>query len=156
MFLVSDTLESRHKRIRSFLDRESVIAILLAAADFEWTVRRAILALGRSPTKCIRENVLANSWGIEAYKSCWKQEVEPRFHKRLAELVSDSDWQFFKSDAYPLRDRLIHGIRGTVGGPYARKRVEAILGISKALVEFADDHCEPVYGRRIRRSKPRG
>ena len=36
VFLVSDTLEERHAKIRGFLNkRDAPIAILLAAADFE-------------------------------------------------------------------------------------------------------------------------
>lgn len=55
MFFVNDTQEHRHKFIRSFLKKDTApIAVLLAAIDFEWTVKRAILAFGTSPTKDLR------------------------------------------------------------------------------------------------------
>ena len=56
MFLINDTMEERHQTIRSFLSSDPMIAVILAAADFEWTVRRAILALGTLPTKEIRKH----------------------------------------------------------------------------------------------------
>jgi hypothetical protein len=53
--LVSDTQENRHAQIRRLLvDQKAVIAVLLAAADVEWTIRRAIIALGTSPTAYLR------------------------------------------------------------------------------------------------------
>jgi hypothetical protein len=152
MFLVSDTPKARHEKIRSFLEREPVIAVLLAAVDFEWTVRRAILALGNNPTKFIRENVINRTSGLDDYKESWREEVKPRFGVGLAGVIPA--WEFFKTQAYPLRNRLVHGVSGTVGTPYATKRVEAILRASAALVTFAECHSEPIYGRHIRRTKP--
>jgi hypothetical protein len=153
MFLVSDTPKARHEKIRSFLEREPVIAVLLAAVDFEWTVRRAILALGRNPTKFIRENVINRASGLGDYKDSWRDEVKPSFRVGLAEVIPA--WEFFKTEAYPLRNRLVHGVSGVVGTAYAAERVEAILKASAALVTFAECHKEPIYGRHIRRSKPR-
>jgi hypothetical protein len=46
MFLVKDNINYRQTKIRSFLSNEPAIAVILAAADFEWSVRRAIRALG--------------------------------------------------------------------------------------------------------------
>jgi hypothetical protein len=152
MFLVSDTLESRQKKIRSFLEREPAIAVLLAAADFEWTVRRAILALGTNPTKDIRKD-FERCRGLDGYKRCWKREVKPRLHVGLAQVVPN--WQFLKEQAYDLRNRLIHGVSGPPSVPYARDRVVAMLEASAALVAFAACNEEPIYGRPIRRIKPR-
>ena len=63
MFLVADNRNDRDLLIKSYFDAEPAISILLAAADFEWTVRRAILALGKSPTKHIRP--VAATRGLE-------------------------------------------------------------------------------------------
>ncbi len=153
MFLVSDTPKARQEKIRLFLEREPAIAVLLAAADFEWTVRRAILALGTNPTKFIREKVINRASGLDDYKDSWRKEVKPRFGVGLAEVIPA--WEFFKKQAYPLRNRLVHGVSGSVGTPYATERVEAILRASAALVTFAECHQVPIYGRHIRRTKPR-
>ena len=151
MFLVHDTLEERQEKIASFDD--PFIAVLLAAADFEWTVRRAILALGSSTTKEIKEKVLRQCSGLDNYKDAWKKEVEPLTGKGLPEIIQG--WQYVRESAYPLRNRLVHGIEGSVSSQYAQERVEAILSASKAVAEFADSFGEPLYGRRIVRRKPR-
>ena len=150
MFLVNDTLAERHEQIRSL---EPFIGVILAAADFEWTVRRAILALGTRPTKDIRQDVLGRVSGLERYKNAWKEEVYPRLGKHLAEIIPQ--WEFFSTDAYKLRNRLVHGVKGTVGEDYARERMESILAASRALNDFAETLGEPLYGRAIRRLKSR-
>jgi len=87
MFFVQDTLIQRHRKIRSFLKTESVIAVLLGAADFEWTVRRAIIALGHSPNVDIREHTLLGCHGLDAYKAAWKEEVQPAHETSLSAVV---------------------------------------------------------------------
>ena len=151
VFLVLDTLEERQEKIASF--DEPFIAVLLAAPDFEWTARRAILALGSSTTKEIKENTLKLCSGLKEYKDAWKEEVQPLTGKGLPEIIPG--WQYFRESAYPLRNRLVHGIEGSVTSQYAQERVEAILSASKAVTEFADSFGEPLYGRRIVRRKPR-
>src|SRR2546427_7419394 len=110
MFIVTDTLENRHRKIRSFVLREPVIAILLAAVDFEWTVRRAILALGTNSNRFIRDQVLNRCHGAEEYKRAWKDEVVLQLGKSLPEVVGN--WEFLKKEAFPLRHQVVHGLRG--------------------------------------------
>jgi len=150
MFLVHDSFENRQEMIRS---TEPFVAVLLAAADFEWTLRRSILALGCKPTKEIRESVLDKCSGLESYKQAWKKEVQPHVGKSLVEVIPQ--WQFFKEQAYPLRNRLVHGIRGNVTQEYASERVEALLTASRSLVEITESHGASVYGRNIIRRKER-
>jgi hypothetical protein len=149
MFLVKDTIQKRHQMIRSFLDKEPAIAVLLAAADFEWTVRRAILACGSSSIKDLRQRKLN---GPFAYAACWKTEVTPRFHKTLQTVIRD--WELFRR-AFQLRHKLIHGIQGTTGRDYACRQVEIIISASNSIVEFAAINRAQVYGVRIRRVKSR-
>jgi hypothetical protein len=156
MFLVTDTLEGRQKKVRSFLDKEPVIAVLLAAADFEWTTRRAILALGKSPTKSINARFLEERrGGLKALAKYWKDEVQsrPKLRKELKCIVTN--WDVFFNKAYPLRHKLVHGAQGTTGVGYATKAVEAFLAASKEITMFALDNHEPIYGRCIRRINPR-
>jgi hypothetical protein len=147
MFLVKDTIQKRHEKIRSFIEKEPVIAVLLSAADFEWTVRRVILACGSSPIRDLREHRLG---GPPAYAKCWKKEVTPRFPKELEKIVPG--WESFQK-AFQLRHKLIHGVQGTTGTEYARRQVETILAASKALADFAAENDAQIYGSRIRRVK---
>lgn len=152
MFLVRDTMNGRHKKIRSFLDKEPAIAVLLAAADFEWTARRAILACGSSPMGYLREHELRTCHGPPAYAECWEKEVTPRFHKELKNIICD--WEVFR-EAFKLRHKLIHGVQGTTGTEFARRQVEPIIAASKAITEFAAKNGAQIYGARIRRVKGR-
>ena len=149
MFLVRDTIQSRHEKIRLFLDKEPVIAVLLAAADFEWTVRRAILTCGSSPIKELREGALQKCSGLTRYAECWKNQVTPRFNKELKNIIHD--WEFFCEDAFQLRHNLIHGVQGTTGARYARMRVESMIAASKAITKFAAKNGAQIYGARMRR-----
>ena len=154
MFLVKDSLNERQKKIRSFLEKEPVIAVLLAAADFEWTARRAILALGKNPTKDINSFMRKERrGGLGALKDYWHDEVHGRLKKELADVIPN--WDYFTKKAYPLRHKLVHGAEGTTGVGYVTGAVEAFLAASNAITMFAQDNHEPFYGRRIRRIKPR-
>lgn len=144
-FLVGDSQLARHARIRGFLaEREPVISVILAAADFEWTVRRAILALGRSPNADIRTGVLAWCSCLDKYRDAWKAEVKPRFGQGLPEVITD--WNGFKK-SFELRHRLVHGVVGTTGLNYATTRVESILQGSADLAAFATANGIDLFAR---------
>ena len=155
MFLVNDTRSSREAKIRSFLHEDDpAIAIILAAADFEWTVRRAIVALGSHPTKFIRKKI-ENLSGLAAYEKAWKQEVAKRVGGfELAQVVVPN-WEYFKKEAYGLRNKTVHGATSSVSVAFAQPRLDAMLAASAAVTKFATDNGEPLYDRMIRRSKAR-
>lgn len=155
MFLATDKLEHRHKKIRSFLPSEPVIAILLAAVDFEWTVRRAVIALGSSSNRTIRDTVLYRCSGPKEYKEAWKKEVKPRFQKGLAEIVPN--WEFVKDEAFLLRHQVVHGLKGLPSSKITSERVEAFLAGSVAISDFAKVHEVELFGKRLpvrRKSHP--
>ena len=62
MFLVSDDSPTRELRIRAALTTEPAIAVIVGAVHVEWTVRRAILALGRSPNVVLRVQLTRAHW----------------------------------------------------------------------------------------------
>lgn len=147
MFLATDSLDNRHQKIRSFLPREPVIAILLAAVDFEWTVRRAVIALGTNSNRFIRDEVLRHCHGADDYKKAWKSEVKGRIGKGLPEIVAN--WKFLKEDAYLLRHQVIHGLRGMPSSRKTHERVEAFLQASKAVAIFAHQRGALLFGKRL-------
>jgi hypothetical protein len=154
MFLATDLSEHRHKKIRSFLPQEPVIAILLAAVDFEWTVRRAVIALGTNSNRFIRDEVLNRCHGADDYKDAWKAEVKRRLGKGLPEIVTN--WKFLKEEVFLLRHQVIHGLRPMPSSRKTQERVEAFLTASKAIWEFALLHETPLFGTRLPvRRKPR-
>lgn len=152
-FLVGDRLSERHTKIRGFISAgEPEIGVLLAAADFEWVVRRAIIALGTSSNADIRKHSLGKGGGLKGYKDAWKKEVLKQFNKSLPEVVKD--WDAFRK-AYKLRNILIHGVAASTGPEYASSHIEIILSASSAVADFAKDQDIDLFQRLPVRRKER-
>lgn len=149
MFFVSDTQAQRHEMIRSFLTEDRApIAVVLAAVDFEWTVRRSILSLGTNPTLHIRLVVMKKNSSLDDYKESWKVEVQPWLKRSLPQLIPH--WSDLRA-AFHQRGKLVHGVVGSVKLEYAAKSVEDILTASKLLEDFAVNHEGTLYRRIVRR-----
>ena len=118
MFLVKDSSPSREERIKQFLPGDPPLAALLAVIHFEWTIRRAIIALGTSPNVEMREKLI-RCHGCNAYKDLWKDEVFPKIKLRLPQVIKNWDGLV---RAFRLRHRLVHGVT-SCGIDYARERV---------------------------------
>jgi hypothetical protein len=157
MFFVNDNQEARHGFIRKHLTEESAsIAIILASIDFEWTLRRAILALGKNPTKCIRKNVLANlPGGYDGYKQAWRAEVQPRIGIRIDQVVRKWSKLHGKNSAEKTRGSIVHGACVPITIARARNHVENWLCASRALEELAIKIERKSLFQRIIRYKPR-
>jgi hypothetical protein len=146
MFLVRDKIEDRHAKIASFLETEPVIAVILAAVDFEWTLRRAIIGLGSSPNRHIRDEVLKKVRGIEDFKKAWKKEVYPRTGKRLTEVVGD--WQKLKK-TFAARNKLVHGIKTEPSSNFSEKCINSYLQATLDIVSFARTHKISIFGKKL-------
>ena len=155
MFYVDDSVTDRRKKIVDFLDKgETAIAVVLAAANFEWTIRRTIIGLGQSPTAHFKaeKGIFYECQGLDGYKNVWKAEVSPRVKKSLAAVVPN--WEFFKKQAFPLRHKLMHGAKGSTGKGYGSERIMAMLKASEALIQFASSNGVNIFKRiKIRRKK---
>lgn len=123
MFLVSHSLDSRAKEIRSFLPKHPSIALVVAAVYFEWTICRAIVGLSRKPNKEIRKD-LEKTYGLDRYKTLWRAEVK---HLQGAQHLSRvvKDWAGIH-DAFHARNVLVHG-RERYTPNMARPLVESLL-----------------------------
>ncbi len=146
MFKVSDTIEKRHRRFRRYLKSDPGVVVIIAAAEFEWTVRRAIIALESSPNATIRQTLMSHH-GLSAYKEVCRDEVRPRYGKSLPDIVPE--WDRHVSDAFKLRHCLIHGAKGTVDVPFAEKQMERILAATKSVVDFGKKMGINVLGVRL-------
>lgn len=133
MFLVSHSLDVRAKEIRGWLYGQPSIALLVAAAYFEWTVCRVILALSRRPNLDVRQD-LVRVYGLEKYKAFWQAELEHLTGaQRLTELVTD--WQAV-TEAFYARNRLVHG-RDRYTRKMAEPNVEALLTAISEMHDYA-------------------
>lgn len=129
MFLVSEKIEDRENRIRSFLESDHHIAVLLAAIHFEWTVRRVMIALSKSPNREIRKEMV---FGIKRYKEFWNKHVN---EAKFSDVIGDYDELNKK---YQLRNKLIHGEGGFTKNN-AISSVETILKSAQNIITFSKE-----------------
>jgi hypothetical protein len=144
MFLVKDGEKDRCTRIGRFLgEGEPAIAALLAVIHFEWTLRRALIALSCSPNRHVRQR-LRRMHGLEDFKKLWKEEIAMNGGKGLPQVVG-KDWQMLIS-AYDLRHSLAHG-RSSCSKDYASVRVNAALSAASAIRSYAAARDISIYDR---------
>jgi len=152
-FLVNEEQTVRHSKIRSFLSAGEVeIGVILAAVDFEWTVRRAIILLGHSTNTVIREVALGNTSSPDGYKESWKLEVSQYGGPPLSQVVKQ--WGEFRK-AFTLRHRLVHGVIGSASGTAGTVATETLLAASKDVAEYVLAHGANIDHRLKIRRKPR-
>lgn len=132
MFLVKDSSPLREERILQMLTEDASLSLLLSVIHFEWTIRRAIIALGVSPNVEIREKLKEKRGGIDGYKQVWKEEVFIRINKRLPEIVTN--WENLKK-AFKLRNKLIHGI-SSCSQDYAMDKANCVIESSRQIREI--------------------
>jgi hypothetical protein len=151
MFFVSDRKDIKENRIRETLVREPMIAVLLAAANVEWTIGRALLMLSKNPNIDVRDR-LERAHGLKKYKELWKEELQLQdlHFPGLATVIND--WDKF-STAFELRHKLIHG-RGTCNRNMASDPVSRMLQAVADLYAFAESRGVDLNARpKIRRRK---
>lgn len=134
MFTVKETSIAREQRITNLVQTDPALAVILAAVHVEWTLRRAIIALGTAPNTVVRAK-LSRCHGLQAYKELWRQEVTPRTHVRLNHIVSNWDGLV---RAFKLRHRLVHGA-ATCQQFYAEQRVSWALEAARNVRAFVAD-----------------
>ncbi len=136
MFLVRDSSLSREKRIKQFLAEDPSLSALLAVIHFEWTVRRAIIALGTSPNVVVRTK-LKNCHGLDRYRDIWRDEVFTKVQLRLPEVVKN--WNGL-ARAFRLRHRLVHGAISSCGTKYANERVHWAINATNDVRKICIDN----------------
>lgn len=112
MFKIYETRENREELMKKILSEDPCVALVIAFIDFEWTVRRCVLALGKSTTKDIRAkfsgNLPINFYGndkstksdsnrycklicsLSDYKKLWNAEVKVNGYHCLAEILNSN------------------------------------------------------------------
>ena len=181
MFDYKETRADRVATLKRLFDIKPSAGFLIACADFEWTVRRVILAIGNSTTKEIREHEfvtldsdhkLRYVCGLQKYKAIWKKEVAPLyecgdFDTFLNKNVKANTIQGYKKErrgntweilntVFSLRNRLVHGVRSHVDDEISAFAFHFIVKCSDLLTEYAEKNGVPIYGKKLVRIKPRG
>ena len=144
-FKVEDRYDHRKAAIYAMLEGgQPSLAVVCAAADLEWTLRRAIIALGMGPNTALRTELEKTS-GLKKYARLWSKEVLPRQGRTLESLIDQ--WDIFVNDTYQLRHKLVHGAISITSRDYAKPRVDEILLATKRVVEYAATCEVDIYSR---------
>ena len=156
MFLICDKVSERHKKIRSFLKKgDYSIAVILAAVDFEWTVRRAIRALGKQPSGILKEEInKSKERGCAGYKNLWKKHVCDDVEKSLVKIIGRRNWDRLIA-AFSHRNDLVHGYEGSPNPVQATNSVDSLIMASEIINKLTESLKFPIYGKPIRRKKER-
>ena len=148
-FKVSDGRKKRKHMISRYVAQDPTVGVLLAAADFEWTCRRSILAMGFAPTKEIKSELFEHrEYGLQLKKG-WEQQVRQKgkgiekfediFDKWARQ--SQSRYVLWADVEYAMswRNKLIHGIEGGIGdanGAQCVNILECANDILEAYLQF--------------------
>lgn len=151
MFLLSDTLQGRQKLIRSFTGGQATLGTVLAVIDFEWTIRRAIIALGYEPTKVVREDIEMCS-GPTSYRKKWIKHVVPIRKKSIEAIVPD--WSALSETAFKMRHKIVHGVQVRAPESASTESRDIALLASAEVCKFADEHGVDLYRRLPVRRNP--
>jgi hypothetical protein len=112
---------------------DPAISLLLATANFEWTFRRIVIALGITPNVDLRIK-FKNYVGLEKFKILWKEEVSFK-QKQPAITTVIKNWNELKK-GFELRNKLIHGVESTTKY-FAEPKILSILEATNYLREFS-------------------
>jgi len=141
-FLVNDSQTNRHRAIFAFVNEEqSVIALVMAAIDLEWTIRRVIDGMLAHKKPVTIPNRVS---GLGAYANAWAIAVATTGGKSLPEVVVE--WPELKA-AYQARNDIVHGRQGTAGLEFVSSRVERILTASKLIAKYGSENGADPYHR---------
>ncbi|MBQ6011482.1 MAG: hypothetical protein IJL17_23325 [Kiritimatiellae bacterium] len=156
-----DLNDKRDKRRRVILGKAQIDArhgVLLAAMDFEWTCRRAILALSKKPTVVLYEKYIEDYSAFKGLEKAWSSEVVSAVNGAppLSALLGDKvSWQCVK-DAMQCRNAVVHGTENRVTDKECRWAVCILEDACDIVVQFAEEHngkiFEPINRRRSKKA----
>ena len=153
MFAYSVSIEDRLSKIQHLVSEgDHGIALVVAAADFERTIRRAIVGLASAPTADIRERIERKYNTVGKYGQAWTRFVEPVRKSSLHEALPEID---DIKNAFRSRNKLVHGQQGGASIDYLQPRIEFIFAGTAKLTSFALEHGVDLTARIRIRQRPR-
>lgn len=132
--------EMRRKRIETVAEQEPCLGFLAAVFDFEWMLRRAILALCDFPSPFIRKQ-MNRIHGTDGLKNSWDMFVcsgNIKRNKSLDIVLRDGtenvsvDWGDVCT-AFKARHPIVHGDNGFIRDDDAKKHMQALLDASNII-----------------------
>lgn len=162
MFKYSENRQERKEVICKIAEINPGAGLILAAADFEWTLNRCILALGKSPTVTLRDELhCPKNTGINTQKQAWKREIKVQSLITLFDKWAEKHdlptiaWSDIKTATY-CRNQLVHGVRNNIDDNTARAVIYIFETACDTLCEFAKSRRNDIYGRLHPRPRLKG
>lgn len=153
MFSYCVSIEERIGKLQRLISEgDHCIALVVAAADFERTMRRAIVALSIEPTAEVRERIEKKFNTIGKYQQAWTRFVEPALALPLSDALPEFD---NVRRAFQARNKLIHGQQGGAKVAYVMARLDVIIAGTTKLTALSLAHGVDLTLRIKVRQRPR-
>lgn len=155
MFRVHDGRKKRKSMVAKYAAKDPFVGVLIAAADFEWTCRRAILAMGQGSTMGIRYELFdQQAFGIKLSKG-WERQVKQK-SKGVSKFEDIfSVWAKENCLSYVIwpdiefammwRNKLIHGIANDISDVEGARCVNILECACDILVQYVADFGVDIY-----------
>ena len=161
MFSISEKRDGRKEMIDKVASVNVRAGIILAVADFEWTLIRSILVLGKTPTVELRDKLVGDKAGFKKYEEIWNEEIKNQPLKKLFdEWASQNglkpvEWNDICT-AREVRHLLVHNGESCVDDEIARAIIRLLENACDIFCAFAKTKGKELYGRLAQRPRKRG
>lgn len=149
MFALSVRRDERKEIIGSVAKINIGTGIALAAADYEWTLARCILVLGKSPTVILRDKLCSRNTKDDELKKIWQEEIKnslPALFDKACKRGSNISWKLIK-DAKEYRNLLMHGIECSIEDKIGLAVIHIYESACDILYRFALSQGKNIYDR---------
>ena len=161
MFSISEKRDGRKEMIGKVASVNVRAGIILAITDFEWTLIRSILVLGKTPTVELRDKLLDKSTKFDKIETIWNEEIKAQPLKKLFdEWASQNglkpvEWNDIKA-AREVRNILVHSGESSVDDETAHAIIRLLEKACDILCAFAKSKGKELYDNLKPRPRKRG
>lgn len=157
MFDLSDKRNKRRKTIMGNAHFDPGLGVILAAMDFEWTCRRAIVALSETPTATLYERFFNHYTSMKKLIKAWQDEVMPHLQHKcsLNDVVCRNGISTEQvKDAMQCRNVIVHGTESRTFAKECRWAVCVLENACDNVAAFVEAQGKTIFTR-IARSRPK-
>lgn len=150
MFDLSDKRPKRRKTIMGYAQMDAQHGVLLAAMDFEWTCRRAILALSETPTVILYDKFREKEYSaFGGLVEAWECEVRSAVNGAgsLPDVVNRKLPWCWVDDAMFCRNAIVHGTQSQVTGKECRWAVCVLEDACDVIAEYVEGCGKDIFKR---------
>lgn len=148
-FLVRDGLVNRHNMIRKIYRDNVALGIHLAHNNYEWTLHRAIVALGRKMQVKPRLLQVGKGLSLKQYTKIWDglfvKTTESLSVMPLMKIVKE--WESFSKKGFILRHVVAKSHNGDVAVDYREENLEILLSATEDVYTYLQSLGVDLYAR---------